>query len=148
MKKLYFLILLFTTASVCGQKTGLTETYQLHKLGYNPSVAGANNQLRITTIGQYGPNNELGSLKNYIVAAELPIFKSAGLAIQYSDYSYNLTKNKTIALNIAKHIKLSEKSSFSYGFTTGLVDTQFDFDSILLNSNLFVLWTDSTGYFC
>jgi type IX secretion system PorP/SprF family membrane protein len=129
MKKLYFLVLLFASIRITAQNAGFIETYPQNKLGYNPAFSGNENKMKITTIGQYGANNKLGSLKNYYLAAEIPIFKAAGIALQYSDYSYNLTKNKILSINIAKHIKFNAKTSLSYGITTGIADTRLDYES-------------------
>lgn len=112
-----------------GQQMGHTESYPLNKLGYNPAMASIDRKAHFTTIGQYGDNNSLGSLKNYYLAAEIPLLKSAGLAIQYSDYSNLLLKNKTLSFGFSKHLKINEKANISFGINTGFVNSKIDYNT-------------------
>jgi type IX secretion system PorP/SprF family membrane protein len=129
MKQLLLLTLLVGTNSLVAQQTGLTETYSINKIGYNPAAAGSENSIRITAIGQYGNINTLGSLKNYYLAAETQLQKSIGIALQYSNYSYNLIDHKAVSISITKHLPIGEKSKLSFGITSGLVNSKLDFTS-------------------
>ncbi|MES2795180.1 MAG: type IX secretion system membrane protein PorP/SprF [Bacteroidota bacterium] len=129
MKNLIFIWLIVAAKSTIAQQTGLTESYPFQKLGHNPALASLDQKLHAVVLGQYGDLNETENLKNYYLAMEVPILKSMGLAVQYSDYSYNYTYLKNLSLSISKHIKLGENTTFSYGFTGGQVNTTIDYEN-------------------
>ena len=129
MKKiLIFSFLLFSFCTI-GQQTGLTETYTLNKLGTNPALASYDQKMRFVAIGQYGKANELGSLKNYYLSVEMPVFKSTGASIQYSDYANFLLKSNTLAVGLAQHIKISDNATLSMGLNGGISHIKYDFTS-------------------
>lgn len=129
MKKLFLLISIFIINNAFGQQQGLTETYILNKLGVNAALASVDNDAHFTAIGQYGPANEIGSLKNYYLAIELPIMKSYGLSAQYSDFSNLLVKNNTVVLGLSKHFQLNDKTKLSFGLSSGVATTKYDYNS-------------------
>lgn len=129
MKILNLVFLLFLVKTATGQQAGLTESYPIHKLGYNAALAALNGQSSFTAIGQYGLNADPGSLKNYYLALEAPLFKNIGAAIQYSNYSNLLFNNKTLAISISNQFKLNENTALSIGVSSGIVNSKYDFET-------------------
>lgn len=129
MKILNILFFLFLVKTASSQQVGLTESYPIHKLGYNAALAAQNGQASFTAIGQYGLSDQPGSLKNYYLAFEAPLFKNIGAAIQYSNYSNLLFNNKTIALSLSNQFKLSENTTLSLGVSGGMVNSKYDFET-------------------
>jgi type IX secretion system PorP/SprF family membrane protein len=129
MKYLYFFFCCLVSSFAYSQQTGQTENYLLNKLGTNSALASIDQEAHVTALGQYGPANCLGSLKNYYFAAEIPLMKSFGLALQYSSNSFKLADSKTVTLGIAKHIDLGDKLKISLGVNGGYSNTEFDFTS-------------------
>ncbi len=129
MKNISLILIMLFANYAFTQQMGHTESYPLNKLGYNPAIASIDKKAHLTAIGQYGDNNSLGSLKNYYLAAEISILKTAGLAIQYSDYSDLLLKNKTFSFGLSKHFKINDKATLSFGLSTGFVNSKIDYNT-------------------
>jgi type IX secretion system PorP/SprF family membrane protein len=129
MQKLILLISFIFINKAIGQHQGFTESYPINKLGINPALAGSDPKMRFSAIGQYGKANELGSLKNYYVSLEVPILKSIGTSIQYSDYSNLLVKYNTLAVGFAKHFQINDKTSLSFGLNGGTSNVKYDYKS-------------------
>lgn len=129
MKILNLLFLFFLLKVASAQQAGITESYPIHKLGYNAAAAAQNGQASFTAIGQYGTGGQPGSLKNYYLALETPIIKNIGAAIQFSNYSNLLFNNKTIAISLSNQFKLNENTKLSLGVSGGVVNSKYDFET-------------------